>query len=174
MPGGRKPDSPEQKRLKGDTRNEGRDKLQQRLDDMPQPQGEIVPPTWLTRSARKIWDRLSPELIRCQVLRHTNEETFGQYCAISAELTEIERRIRREGWTTKTQKGGRKANPLLPHLSRLRQQLISLAAEFGLTASSRARVRGASSAGVPPKDPEKPVGDQLREAARMLDARLHG
>lgn len=171
MASGRKPTPPELQKLKGDTRNHGVHVTQQGIDSAPQPQGDVRAPAWLSKAARKVWEELAPEMIRCQILRMTDVKGFAEWCEVVVEIRETQRKIKRTGLMLKTRSSGAmRANPLLAHLSRLRDQMMKLGAEHGLTPSSRARVAGVKAAGAgmgKPKAPED-TGSRLRDRAKLV------
>jgi phage terminase small subunit len=88
--------------------------------DAPKPRGKAQCPAWLPEPARQEWARLGPELERLGLLTAADQAVFAGYCLAMA-------RVRADA-----EKGD------VSHYAL--RSLASLAAEFGLTPSSRTRL----------------------------------
>lgn len=169
---GRKPKPPEQRALDGDTRRQGANIFALAQARAPKPTGKLKPPRTLTPEARKVWRQLTHELEGTGVLRSTDSIVFGQLCQVIVDIEEVQETIRRDGLMVEVTVVGKdgetytneKAHPLLGQRNQLRRQLASLAAEFGLTASSRSRVQGSKPEGA------KSRAERLRERATQSKA----
>lgn len=64
-------------------------------DAEPQPGGVPVRPRWLQGEARRVWERLAPDLVRKGVLTSWDVDSFAAFCAVVAEnrgaLVDLER-----------------------------------------------------------------------------------
>lgn len=169
MPAGRKPKPPEQRAIEGDTRKVGAKLFALDQARRPNPGAGAKPPKILSAAARRVWRSLAAELERLGTLKVTDAVAFGQLCQAVADLEEAIAIIRTDGPMVEVPlvgKGGeivgyaRKAHPLSSQRNQLRRQVASLAAEFGLTASSRSRVFGE-----PPAKPKESLAERLRQRA---------
>lgn len=169
---GRKPKAPEQRALDGDTRRQGVNVFALAQARAPKPVGKAKPPRTLTAEAKKVWRQLARELEGTGVLRSTDSVVFGQLCQVIVDLEEVQEAIRRDGLMVQVAVVGKdgecqwneKAHPLLGQRNQLRRQLASLAAEFGLTASSRSRVQASK------PDAAKSRAERLRDRAQQRKA----
>jgi P27 family predicted phage terminase small subunit len=117
----------------------------------PQPRQTEAPPNapdYLTGYAADEWYRMSPELHRLGLLSVLDVSTLAIYCQAygrwrTAEelLAEIAKRgdVTR-GLLVKGPYGDARANPLLRISRAAAEQMLSAAAHFGLTPSTRARL----------------------------------
>lgn len=90
----------------------------------------VKPPSYLTATAKKIFERIAPDVIGMK-LAHVDQ--LADYCRCLARLISIERQITREGIM---RKGARKAKVKNPRLQIAREYRLAIqrwAGEFGLT-----------------------------------------
>lgn len=108
---------------------------------------EVVPPSWLSRPARTVWNQYAPDLIRAGVLTAWDVEEFGGWCDAAARRRRAVRRLEREGEVIKLPvfnkngelTGHRVAkNPWMLVLVDADNQLVRFGARFGMTPSDRA------------------------------------
>lgn len=125
------------KRLRG---NPGRRPLN---DDEPQP-AELValgdPPDFLGPYGIEEWRRAGPVLIDLGLLTEADLMVFTTYCMNVNILIEAQHDIERNGMTIDGARGPVR-NPALATFAAATTALRSLAAEFGMTPSSRSRMR---------------------------------
>ena len=111
------------------------------------PEGEPAPRFLLPDHGGQAWnvtgDQVAGKPMILLFCRGLNSPAVGGAARHFAELYE---RVREMGWTVPTADGGHKRNPLAPSLREAYERLKSAGAEFGLTPSTRSRV----------KVPEKP------------------
>jgi P27 family predicted phage terminase small subunit len=110
-------------------------------------------PRWLTAEARKAWRRLSPELVRYNLLSKVDRDAFAMLCQTIGRLEIIERAIAAR-MTTEVAAGREAAEALLGRtpngmqvqsalyqvLNREQAKLHQMLAGFGLRPDARARV----------------------------------
>jgi len=83
---------------------------------------------------------LAPELQRLGILTVLDRGLFAGYCQAYARWREYSEIVAREGATIPGHRGVERKHPLLPALAAAMQTVRALAAEFGLTPASRARL----------------------------------
>jgi P27 family predicted phage terminase small subunit len=136
-------------------------------------------PRWLTPEARKAWRRLSPELLRYNLLSKVDRDAFAMLCQTIGRLELIERAIAGRMATAEAA-GQDAAEALLGHtpngmqvqsalyqvLNREQAKLHQMLAGFGLRPDARARVTVGIRAqlqlfegGPQPTQPDLGVGD---------------
>lgn len=98
------------------------------------------PPDWLGEYGQKEWWRVGPHLIDNKLLTEADLLTFTAYCANVDMLVEATLEISQRGMTIMGARGPVR-NPALATFAAATTSLRSLAAEFGMTPSSRARIR---------------------------------
>lgn len=98
------------------------------------------PPAWLTPEARAEWDRVVPELQRLQLLTPLNGPVLAAYCETWSRYVDAAQTIQREGQVVTNGRGGPVRHPALVTLEKASTELRQLAAEFGLTPASEARL----------------------------------
>jgi P27 family predicted phage terminase small subunit len=99
-----------------------------------------VCPQFLKGLARAQWNKMAPQLARLGVLTNIDLDALARYCALYKRWREAEAEVARLGVIIKTTNGNLVQNPYLNVANRSNEQLNSLAAEFGLTPSSRSKV----------------------------------
>lgn len=139
MTTGTKPVPTEVKRLLG---NPGKRALPKPGEE---PESPIVtslpePPDWLGEHGQKEWVRVGPYLIDNKMLKESDLVTFGAYCANVDMLIEAKLDIKKNGMTVWGARGPVR-NPALATFAAATTALRTLAAEFGMTPSSRSRIK---------------------------------
>lgn len=137
--GGRRPLPTEVKRLMG---NPGRRKLPKPGEEpTPEVVSSLPPsPDWLGEYGAKEWERVGPILIEQRLLTESDLYTFGAYCANVDLMVESKLDIKKNGHVIAGARGEVR-NPALAAFSQAVTSLRALATEFGMTPSSRARMR---------------------------------
>ena len=92
---------------------------------------------WKHRRARHLLTRLA----RCGVMTALDADPLARYCVIWGRWLDAEAEIKRKGPIVKTEAGNIIHSPYLAVANRCHRQLAQLESEFGLTPSSRSRVR---------------------------------
>lgn len=122
-------------------------------ENEPKPEaGMPVRPAHLDPDACAEWDRVAPELYATGVLTVVDGAALGAYCTAFSVWAKAERRIQAqarnddtvlaEGLTIKTKSGNIIQNPLLGIANVARRDMVRMAADLGLTPSSRANLEG--------------------------------
>lgn len=140
---GRKPKPTENKRLAG---NPGK----RRLNDAEPEPALVIPaaPEHLDAVARAEWERVTRELHALGIVAELYRGPLAAYCTVYSRWVSAEQQIESSGGPVlKSTDGGLYQNPHLSVANRAIQQMQSLAAEFGMTPSSKSRVKAVKPAG---------------------------
>jgi len=134
---GRKRKPTDQKRLAG---NPGKRPLN---DDEPQPALAIPdPPEHLDPEARREWERVTQELHAVGAVAQLYRGPLAAYCAAWSRWIAAEKQIVATGGeVVKSPSGFPIQNPYLAIANRAAADMTRLAAEFGMTPSSKSRVK---------------------------------
>ena len=142
MPRGVKPQPTHLKIVKG---NPGRRPLN---TQEPKPQNQLDlanPPAFLAPDAVAEWNARGKELTACGILTSIDHAVFAIYCQTYARWLEAERALQASGTlTVKLRRGGAHGetiNPLLKIAEKAAIDLIRAAGEFGMTPSTRSRIK---------------------------------
>ena len=104
--------------------------------------------------ARDEWKRLVGDLYDAGLYTAVDRNALGMYCVVFARWVDAEAKVTENGGpVVKTKDGNVIQNPFLSVANRALEQLNKMAAEFGMTPSSRTRVR-AELPNVGRKEPE--------------------
>jgi P27 family predicted phage terminase small subunit len=100
------------------------------------------PLPFLGPHAQREWRRVGPELFELGLLTVLDTAAFGAYCAAYGHWVEAEEQLAESGaLVVEGSAGSPLANPLLKIATQAARDLIRFGNEFGLTPSSRARLR---------------------------------
>lgn len=136
MKRGPKPKPNALKRLTG---NPGKRPLN---DAEPVPQkSAAVAPAWLTKDAREVWERVAPQLAGLGILTELDEGTLARYCTEWTIWHKARKRVNTLGVMLETTGGNYMQNPAVGVLHSSDKILRAIEAEFGMTPSSRSRVK---------------------------------
>ena len=108
------------------------------------PAGEIERPAWLKKHAAAAWDAMAPDAIEMGVLTTADVQSFAAMCTAYGELQQLYAFLQSRGrsYKSETEHGFIiRTRPEVAMLAEARKTFKSYAVEFGLTASSRARVK---------------------------------
>lgn len=133
---GRKPKPTKIKELEG---NPGKRALNKKE---PKPE-LLIPscPAHLKGEARKEWNRIVKELHALGILTNVDRAALVVYCTAWADYVKACNKLEKEGYVIISDKGGMYQNPWVALQKRSMDQIMRFAAEFGMTPSSRSRVR---------------------------------
>ena len=102
-------------------------------------------PAWLSADARTEWDRVTPELERLGLLTVVDMVSLAAYCQSYARWVEAERVLSEKGITHEyTNKAGETnvtARPEVGIADKYLKHVKAFCSEFGLSPSSRVRIR---------------------------------
>jgi P27 family predicted phage terminase small subunit len=113
---------------------EGEEPEPEAIDALPEP------PDWLGQYGRKEWERVGPALMDMRLLTEADLLAFCAYCANVDLMIESKNDIDKNGATILGARGYVR-NPALASFAQAVTALRALATEFGMTPSSRARMR---------------------------------
>ena len=125
---------------------------QYRNTDEPEPnEGIPDPPIKLEGEALRIWHYVTETIDDMGVLTNADGLTLARYCTIWVKWRDCEAQIAKHGSTywVKAKSGDRMLRQL-PHAQqamKLSDQLLRIEQEYGLTAASRANVKGSKRRG---------------------------
>jgi P27 family predicted phage terminase small subunit len=115
-------------------------------------------PAHLDGEARAEWDRVAKELHDKGVLAQVDRAALACYCQAWGRLCEAEVKVRDMGLVLEGEKGSYQ-NPWLFVANKAMEQIKAFAAEFGMTPSSRTRVKAGR------KETDSPLARLLKRRA---------
>lgn len=137
MPRGPKPKPTHLKLLAG---NPGHRPLNQAEPEAPTARPSV--PEYLDDAARAEWNRICKVLEQMGLLSTADRTALAAYCVCYSRWVEAERNVKKSGTIVKSpDKGFPMKSPFLSIAESAMQQMIRLSVEFGLTPSSRSRIR---------------------------------
>jgi len=108
----------------------------------PRPKIELPPaPEHLGDDEKSKWMAVVKELHPLGLVTTVDKDALAMYCVIYVRWMKAERMVREKGEIIKTAAGNIIQNPYLAIANRALDQLNKLGAEFGMTPSSRSRVK---------------------------------
>ena len=108
----------------------------------PKPENAIpICPPHLNGSARTEWTRITHELHALKILPRIDRAALVAYCQAWGDYVKACNKLKKEGEVIISDKGGMYQNPWVSIKNRSMDQLVKISAEFGMTPSSRARVK---------------------------------
>ena len=132
------------------TGNPGKRRLNER-EPVVQP-GLPRAPLHLTPEAKREWRRMGNRLLVLGVMTDLDKAALAMYCQAWARWVEAEEMVTKYGIVLMAADGNLKTSPYLHAAHNAINQLIKLAAEFGMTPSSRSRIHAAPPAKDDPLD----------------------
>jgi P27 family predicted phage terminase small subunit len=91
--------------------------------------------------ARAEWERQVPQLIEAGIARRIDRTALAMYCVEYQHWAQATEEVRALGTLIRTKDGWIKSNPYLAVQARAFDNMLRLMAEFGLTPSSRVRLK---------------------------------
>lgn len=98
-------------------------------------------PNHIKGAARTEWNRLIAELAEMKLLVRADRAAIGLCCSAWAMYVKACNKLEKEGEVVITEKGGMYQNPWVGIRNRSMEQVHKFYTEFGLTPSSRSRVK---------------------------------
>lgn len=137
---GRKPVPTALKVLRG---NPGKRTINTANEATPETPATLAPPSWLAEDAQIEWRDKAPMLQRLGLLTEADLDAFALYCATFARWKEAEQKVLASGMLIKSgsNNGIPVINPYLHIATKAQRDAAKMLVEFGLTPSSRARVK---------------------------------
>lgn len=122
--------------------NPGKRRLNNREPD-PEP---AIPscPSFLNKEARREWHRVSKLLFANGLITQLDRAAFAGYCDAYARAAEASRQQQKYGLIVKSPNGYPMPSPYLAILNTALQEIRAFSTEFGMTPSSRSRVKVAN------------------------------
>jgi P27 family predicted phage terminase small subunit len=137
--------------------NPGKRPLNEREPAAPQGVPEI--PEWLDGEAQAEWRRITVDLAEMGLLSKADRPALAAYCTAWSRWVDAEAQVKKYGTVVKSpDKGFPMKSPYLSIADQTMETMRKLMVEFGLTPSSRSRIR------VPAG------GDEADELDRFLEA----
>jgi len=99
------------------------------------------PPEHLSDDEKEKWKMTVKELYPLGLITTIDKDALAMYCVIFVRWLKAEKMVREKGEIIKTAAGNIIQNPYLSIANRALDQLNKLGAEFGMTPSSRSRVK---------------------------------
>ena len=99
------------------------------------------PPEHLSDDEKAKWKLTVKELYPLGLITTIDKDALAMYCVIFVRWLKAEKMVREKGEIIKTAAGNIIQNPYLSIANRALDQLNKLGAEFGMTPSSRSRVK---------------------------------
>jgi P27 family predicted phage terminase small subunit len=117
-------------------------------DREPVPTQGVPPrPEWLDEEARTEWERIVPELAAMGLMARADRAALAAYCTAWSRWVAAEAQVRKYGTIVKSpEKGFPMKSPYLCVADQALETMRKLMVEFGLTPSSRSRIRVADGA----------------------------
>lgn len=146
MPGrstGRRPKPTALKLLTG---NPGKRALNAR-EPKPETKMPTCPPH-IEGEARREWHRMGRKLLALGLLTEIDRSALAIYCQAWARWIEAEGQLKRYGPIVQAPSGALMQSPYLSIVNRAMEVMLKVLAEFGMTPSSRSRVKAAE----PPRE----------------------
>lgn len=98
-------------------------------------------PRWLGKTARAEWRRVTKELMTLGVLAEVDRAALAAYCVAWGRWVEAEEQVARAGMVIMTTNGNLVQHPWVQIANRAMIDMVKLASEFGMTPSSRSRIK---------------------------------
>lgn len=119
-------------------------------DEPEPPTSNLAPPEWIgTGAALAKWNDLVPLLVQMRIFTDADRDAVGRYCCLHERWVVAMEACRRglEVLHHKDENGRIYNSQLSPYATlvhKLHSQLLRVAAEFGLTPSSRTQIKGSA------------------------------
>lgn len=107
----------------------------------PKPEVGAEPPAHLSGEAAVKWAELAPQLENLGILSQIDADLLAMYCQFYGRWVEAEQHLAEESLVLTGGQGGVYQNPWLAVANKAMEQMHKLGAEFGLTPSSRTRIK---------------------------------
>lgn len=99
-------------------------------------------PKWLPLKARKHWETIGPELVKIGLLSIIDGDAFALHCDTMAKYQEVTEKLKKlEDALDKTPTGYMVQSALFTIRSKLHEQVIKTAREFGMTPAGRTSLK---------------------------------
>ena len=118
------------------------DRADQLNEFEPMPDSDkIAPPDNLSKPALKYWDHVVEQLKSAGIMTNLDNHALGMYCEAYARWVEANDKISEHGMVIKAPSGYPVQSPYLSISNRAFEQMRAMLSEFGMTPSSRSRIK---------------------------------
>lgn len=125
-------------------------------DDEPVPgDSDIVAPSGLSQEARRVWDRLAPDLIDRKVLTPWDADSFGAFCDAVARHRRAAAELDAEGEVVEGHRGVMSKSPWFQVWRDTADVMTKVGGRFGLNPSDRAGLSVGGDDGDEGKSPQR-------------------
>lgn len=114
---------------------------------------DIDAPEWITGTARDMWARVAPLLLKQKVLQVTDLHNVEAFCMAYGNWRDAAADVAKNGVVIAGATGGPIKNPALTALNEAAKQMVTFGSMLGLDPASRQRLVGSG-----PKKPDNPFG----------------
>lgn len=99
-------------------------------------------PVWLTKSAKKYWKQVAPELEKVGLISLIDSAAFAAHCDSAGRYEDITRELKTiDDMLSNTPQGFKVQNVLWQIRNKLWEQVMKSSNEFGLTPAGRSKVK---------------------------------
>jgi P27 family predicted phage terminase small subunit len=99
------------------------------------------PASWLSKEAKKVWRRTAPILFRLGVLSEADTDALTNLCCAIAEYENAVQELQKNPRIFESATGYQFPSPWYSIANQAHKQIKALLAEFGMTPSSRSRLK---------------------------------
>ena len=104
---------------------------------------DIDPPEWISGTARDMWVRVAPLLLKQKVLQLTDLHNVEEFCTAYGTWRTASANVAEKGVVVEGATGGPIKNPALTALNEAAKQMVTFGSLLGLDPASRQRLVGA-------------------------------
>uniref|UniRef100_A0A6M3K3R3 Putative terminase n=1 Tax=viral metagenome TaxID=1070528 RepID=A0A6M3K3R3_9ZZZZ len=122
------------------------------------------PPRYLDRYGKNEWRRVAGQLLKAGLLTKVDRSALSAYCACYSTWLNAQDQIKKHGVLVKAPSGFPMQSPYLAISNKALEQMLKFLVEFGMTPSSRARVKADK-----PEEKKDPLAE-FQAAGKRLEA----
>lgn len=124
--------------LQGNPNKKNTNELKRRAEKeekMKMSADHVVPPSWLSKTAKKEFERLSKLLLEVELINNADVGHLAMYCDAYSNYISFKRQVKSKGmWVDG------KPNPFILRMKDASSQMRSFASDLGLSPSARAKL----------------------------------
>jgi phage terminase, small subunit, putative, P27 family len=109
-------------------------------------------PAHLSDEAKREWRRIVRELSKAKLLTVVDRAALAAYCQAWGRWVEAEENIRKHGTLVKSPNGYPMQSPYLAVANKAMEQMTRMLVEFGMSPSSRSRIKVGAGTGHDPQE----------------------
>ena len=107
----------------------------------------VKPPKWLGKAELVEWKRLAAELSKVNLLTNLDVVALARCCVALVKYQGAKEEVEKSGIMIATERGAQKKNPAFEVRSQTAAEMQKIEGEFGMTPSSRGRLKPAEGEG---------------------------